>query len=88
MTENERTYGEGSLFDGRYRLVRALSTAGGSANVWLAVDLNTIDETTDVSRASKVAVKIYRPRNAIDWKGSYSSATSSGKYSAATTRTS
>lgn len=69
MTENERTYGEGTLFDGRYRLVRALSTAGGSANVWLAVDLNTIDETTDVSRATKVAVKIYRPRNAIDVEG-------------------
>lgn len=69
MTDSMETYREGTLFDGRYRLIRALSTAGGSANVWLAADLNTVDETADESRATKVAVKIYRPKNAIDVEG-------------------
>ena len=31
------------LFDGHYRLLRPLSTDGGSADVWLALDTNTID---------------------------------------------
>ena len=31
------------LFDGHYKLIRPLSTDGGTADVWLAIDTNTID---------------------------------------------
>ena len=34
----------GILFDGRYKLLRTLSSDGGTADVWLALDTNTIDE--------------------------------------------
>ena len=61
----------GKLFDGHYKLIDLLSTAGGSADVWLAIDVNTIDETTDESKATKVVVKIYRPKNLIDIEGEY-----------------
>lgn len=66
---------EGMLLDGRYRLLRPLSSAGGTADVWLALDTNTIDEVYDdekdelvAEEASgiKVAIKIYRPKNALD----------------------
>ncbi|MBR4365026.1 MAG: serine/threonine protein kinase, partial [Prevotella sp.] len=69
----------GELFDGRYKLLRPLSTAGGTADVWLALDVNTIDideslgdETDDDSGAGsgmKVAIKVYRPKNALDIEG-------------------
>ena len=69
----------GELFDGRYKLLRPLSTAGGTADVWLALDVNTIDideslgdEAESDSAAGsgmKVAIKVYRPKNALDIEG-------------------
>ena len=65
----------GQLFDGRYKLLRPLSSDGGTADVWLALDLNTIDEVFDDESDNikaveetgiKVAIKIYRPKNALD----------------------
>lgn len=40
---------KGLPFDGHYKLIDLLSTAGGSADVWLALDLNTLDELGDES---------------------------------------
>lgn len=69
------------LFDGRYQLLRPLSTAGGTADVWLALDVNTIDieeslgDNDEVETSStdgtgmKVAIKVYRPKNALDIEG-------------------
>ena len=66
------------LFDGHYRLLRPLNTEGGTADVWLAVDMNTIDGHSyydeeelviDESSALLVAIKIYRPKNALDIEG-------------------
>lgn len=67
------------LFDGHYRLLRPLSTDGGSADVWLALDVNTIDNyfsqfedgnnAVDESTGLQVAIKIYRPKNALDIEG-------------------
>lgn len=66
------------LFDGRYRLLRTLSTDGASADIWLALDVNTIngyaqyEEDTSVideSSGMLVAIKIYRPKNALDIEG-------------------
>ena len=68
----------GELFDGRYKLIRPLSTDGGTADVWLAIDTYTIDssdsEEADSSDRSAdegvmVAIKIYRPKNALDIDG-------------------
>lgn len=66
----------GELFDGRYKLLRTLSTEGGSADVWLAIDQNTIDEPLDDDERKdsgkggiQVAIKIYRPKNALDIEG-------------------
>jgi len=66
------------LFDGHYRLLRTLSTDGATADVWLALDVNTIDnlssyedspDTIDESSGMTVAIKIYRPKNALDIEG-------------------
>lgn len=61
------------LFDGRYRLLKLLSTDGATADVWLAADLNTIDisdiDSNDESSAMLVALKVYRPKNALDIEG-------------------
>lgn len=66
---------EGAMFDGRYKLLRPLSSDGGTADVWLALDTNTIDEvydeasdatTSSEATGIKVAIKIYRPKNALD----------------------
>lgn len=54
MLDINDIYENGKLFDGHYKLIDLLSTAGGSADVWLAIDVNTIDETNDESRATKV----------------------------------
>lgn len=69
----------GLLFDNRYTLVRPLSSDGGSADVWLARDCNTIDEKVDAveglvsagdeSTGLLVAIKVYRPKNALDIEG-------------------
>jgi len=71
MLDINSIYESGELFDGHYKLMEPLSTAGGSADVWLAIDVNTIDEGGDESRATKVAIKIYRPKNMIDIEGEY-----------------
>lgn len=71
MLDINDLYENGKLFDGHYKLVDLLSTAGGSADVWLAVDVNTIDDTKDESRATRVVIKIYRPKNLIDIEGEY-----------------
>lgn len=66
----------GDLFDGHYKLLRPLSTEGATADVWLAIDVNTIDtELTEDDFEQKdesgmlVAIKIYRPKNALDIEG-------------------
>ncbi len=72
----------GELFDGRYKLLRPLSTEGGSADVWLALDANTVnnrerlldpepltDEDLEELQGLRVAIKIYRPKNALDIEG-------------------
>lgn len=65
----------GLMLDGRYKLLRPLNSDGGTADVWLALDTNTIDEMFDDDRDEltsvddsgiKVAIKIYRPKNALD----------------------
>lgn len=75
MKENNSVISSGVLLDGRYRLLRPLSSNGGTADVWLALDTNTIDEIYDYDNDSisseeesgiKVAIKIYRPKNALD----------------------
>lgn len=71
MLDINAIFEKGLPFDGHYKLIDLLSTAGGSADVWLAIDLNTIDESSDESRATKVVIKIYRPKNMIDIDGEY-----------------
>ena len=64
-----------TLFDGHYRLLRPLEKADGSADVWLALDVNTIDNyfsqhdnnyVIDESAGLQVAIRIIRPEEAID----------------------
>lgn len=68
------------MFDGHYKLIRPLSTDGGTADVWLAIDTNTIDShlesdeeetgtSSDDNSGMLVAIKIYRPKNALDVEG-------------------
>ena len=67
----------GELFDGHYKLLKPLSTEGGTADVWLAIDVNTIDTSFEDGEEEKgaeetgmtVAIKIYRPKNALDVEG-------------------
>lgn len=75
MTHNNNKVTGGLLLDGRYKLLRPLSSDGGTADVWLALDNNTIDEVFDddldeitgsENSGIKVAIKIYRPKNALD----------------------
>ena len=68
----------GQLFDHHYKLIRPLSTDGGTADVWLALDMNTVKDPSAVGDLTKlhddeiealgliVAIKIYRPQNALD----------------------
>ena len=53
----------GKAFDGKYRLIRPLSTSGGTADVWLALDLNTVKEvvTRYVVDINDVACTILYP---------------------------
>jgi len=75
MEEINRIAAKGLLFDDRYKLLRPLSSDGGTADVWLALDTNTIDEVFDDNNDQltsledtgiNVAIKIYRPKNALD----------------------
>ncbi len=71
----------GQLFDGHYALIRPLSVDGATADVWLALDMNTVTESVQVTEIVKlhddeveklgliVAIKIYRPQNALDIEG-------------------
>lgn len=71
----------GQLFDGHYALIRPLSVDGATADVWLALDMNTVTENVQVTEIVKlhddeveklgliVAIKIYRPQNALDIEG-------------------
>lgn len=74
---------EKGCFDGRYLLIRPLSTDGATADVWLSLDLNTVS-SDDIDKLDKiahlsddeieqfglmVAIKIYRPQNALDIEG-------------------
>lgn len=78
MLNIEQIAASEELFDGHYRLLRPLSTDGATADVWLALDVNTIDNyplyeksVTDIDESSGllVAIKIYRPKNALDIEG-------------------
>ncbi len=71
----------GRLFDNQYRLIRPLSTDGGTADVWLALDANTVSDPDSIGDLTHlhddeieklgliVAIKIYRPQNALDIEG-------------------
>lgn len=83
MKNREDLTHAGELFDQRYLLIRPLSADGATADVWLALDINTIAEDLkgdpiDISNMTDeeiealglvVAIKIYRPQNALDIEG-------------------
>ena len=79
MIDVEQLAKDGKLFDGRYKLLKTLSTDGGTADVWLAIDINTIDNPDLIGEVTEnfstdetgmlVAIKIYRPKNALDIEG-------------------
>lgn len=71
----------GQLFDNHYKLIRPLNTEGGTADVWLALDTSTVKDKEALDEAPflddnrlahlglLVAIKIYRPKNALDIEG-------------------
>lgn len=81
MLDVNKLASSGGLLDNHYRLIRPLSTDGGTADVWLALDANTVrdpDSLGDISHMNDdeieklgliVAIKIYRPQNALDIEG-------------------
>ena len=81
MLDIKEYIANGKAFDGKYRLIRPLSTSGGTADVWLALDLNTVNNPDSVGDLRKltdeqieelgliVAIKVYRPQNALDIEG-------------------
>ncbi len=69
MNDSTQQYEIGQIIDGQYRLIEPISTQGGSADVWLAIDINTIEDPDDESSATRVAIKIYRRKNIIDVEG-------------------
>ncbi len=70
---------QNELFDNRYRLVKRLSDEGVTADVWLAIDTFTLEKKIDdeddtggvavEDSGTRVAIKIYRPKNALDVEG-------------------
>ena len=79
MTNIQEIAEKGGLFDGHYKLLRPLNTDGATADVWLALDTITIDTAYDENGTAVnenadetgmlVAIKIYRPKNALDIEG-------------------
>lgn len=71
MSDNGKMLRDGEIFDRRYKLVNLLSEEGGSGDVWLALDLNTMSDSEDEEKATRVVIKIYRPKNFLDIEGEY-----------------
>jgi len=81
MFQLSKYFPNGEPFDGHYQLLRPLSRDGATADVWLALDLNTVDvvtqmdengevhEVKDLETGLKVAIKIFRPKSALDVAG-------------------
>jgi len=81
MLDIEQFADSGELFDNHYKLIRSLNTDGGTADVWLALDAKTVKNKKDLDEAAYledaylsaigllVAIKIYRPKNALDIEG-------------------
>ncbi len=81
MLDIELFAASGKPFDNKYKMIRPLSTSGGTADVWLALDLNTVSDPNSIGDLSKmtdeeidklgliVAIKVYRPQNALDIEG-------------------
>ncbi len=81
MLNIEEFVDHSELFDGHYALIRPLSVDGATADVWLALDANTVTEDVQLSDIASlnedeieklglvVAIKIYRPQNALDIEG-------------------
>lgn len=76
MTNIEEFAKGEALFDGHYRLLRPLNKAANFSDVWLAVDVNTIDNyfsqygdsnhVIDESSGLQVVIKIYHPYKTFD----------------------
>lgn len=76
MLDLEQLAESEELFDGHYRLLYPLNTDGATADIWLAVDTNTVDyamsdnnDDVDEEQGLKIAIKVYRPQNALDIEG-------------------
>ena len=81
MLDIDKFADTGQLFDNHYKLIRPLNTEGGTADVWLALDTSTVkdkkalddapfmDDTRLARLGLLVAIKIYRPKNALDIEG-------------------
>lgn len=81
MLDIEQFAESGELFDDHYKLIRPLSTDGATADVWTALDTNTVSPGTQLNQLEGltedeldeyglvVAIKIYRPSNALDIEG-------------------
>ena len=81
MLDIEKFADTGQLFDNHYKLIRPLNTEGGTADVWLALDTTTVSDKDALDNAPflddaklseiglLVAIKIYKPKNALDIEG-------------------
>ena len=81
MLDIEKFADSGELFDGHYKLIRPLSTDGATADVWTALDTNTMSDISQLNEIDGltedeieayglvIAIKIYRPHNALDIEG-------------------
>lgn len=81
MLDIEEFADTGQLFDNHYKLIRPLNTEGGTADVWLALDTTTVSDKDALDKAPflddvklsevglLVAIKIYKPKNALDIEG-------------------
>ena len=54
MLDIKEYIANGKAFDGKYRLIRPLSTSGGTADVWLELDLNTVNNPDSVGDLRKL----------------------------------